>query len=136
MWSAVVILSSMRVMDKEGGPSLKNRVIQDSGIWEESGNSGDMTSTLQPVPAPNSSLRPVLPGLTPASPVRKPPLSQYSILPLSQPFLPVVNRRHFLLPGRRLLWLIGHVEVPGVDEPSVRSKVAAASDSGSETPVE
>ncbi|KAF8504096.1 hypothetical protein BU17DRAFT_71660 [Hysterangium stoloniferum] len=41
---------------------------------------------LRPVPPPNSSSRLALPDLTPASPVQKPPPSQSSMPPRSQPF--------------------------------------------------
>ncbi|KAF8530315.1 hypothetical protein BU17DRAFT_60069 [Hysterangium stoloniferum] len=112
-WSAVVILSSTLVMDK-GGPSLKNRVI------------------LRPVPSPNSSSRLALPGLTPASPVQKPPPSQSSMPPRSQSFPTGRSQKALIATGKAVVvvdWIC-------IDEPSVRSKVAATSDSGSETPVE
>ncbi|KAF8523553.1 hypothetical protein BU17DRAFT_85917 [Hysterangium stoloniferum] len=90
----------------------------------------------RPVPAPNTSSGPVLPGFTPASPVRKPPPPNLQYCPFRSHSLPVIVRKHDLLPGRRLLRLIGHVEIPDSNNPSVQSKVAAASDSGPEPSVE
>ncbi|KAF8523546.1 hypothetical protein BU17DRAFT_85905 [Hysterangium stoloniferum] len=87
-----------------------------------------------PVPAPNSSSRLAFPDLTPASPVQKPPPNLQRPVRSHSP--PVVVSRHYLLPGMRLLWLIGYVEVPGSNNPSVQSKVAPASDSGPEHSVE
>ncbi|KAF8530300.1 hypothetical protein BU17DRAFT_78981 [Hysterangium stoloniferum] len=68
--------------------------------------------------------------------VQKPPPYQSSMPPHRSHSLPVVVRRHYLLPGSRLLRLIGHVEVPGSNNPLVHSKVAPASDSGPEPSVE
>ncbi|KAF8530348.1 hypothetical protein BU17DRAFT_79063 [Hysterangium stoloniferum] len=79
---------------------------------------------------------PVLRGLTPASPVQKPPPSPSSMFPRSQPFPPGRCQKALLLPGRWLLWLISHVEVPGSNNPLVHSKVAPASDSGPEPSLE
>ncbi|KAF8504090.1 hypothetical protein BU17DRAFT_101499 [Hysterangium stoloniferum] len=67
---------------------------------------------------------------------KKPPPSQSSVPPHRSHSLPVVVRRHYLLPGSRLLRLIGHAEVPGINNPLVHSKVAPASDSGPEPSVE
>ncbi|KAF8504087.1 hypothetical protein BU17DRAFT_71653 [Hysterangium stoloniferum] len=119
------------------------------------GNSGDMASTLQsistlpafayiipypfsprPVPAPNSSSRLALPGLTPASPVQKPPPSQSSVPPHSQPFPTGRCQKALFATGKAVVVLIGHVEVVGSNNPSVQSKVAPASDSGPEPSVE
>ncbi|KAF8530379.1 hypothetical protein BU17DRAFT_79116 [Hysterangium stoloniferum] len=90
----------------------------------------------RPVPAPNSSSRLAFPGLTPGSPVQNPLPPNLPCRPVRSHSLPVIVRRHYLLPGRRLLWLIGHVEVPGSNNPSVQSKVAPASDSGPDPSVE
>ncbi|KAF8530357.1 hypothetical protein BU17DRAFT_60101 [Hysterangium stoloniferum] len=125
---------------------------QDSGIWDTVATWHPPSSQYahfqpsaytiphpfspRPVPAPNSSSRLPLPGLTPASPVQKPPPSQSSMPPRSQPFPTGRCQKALFATGRQLLWLIGHVEVPGSNNPSVQSKVAPASDSGPEPSVE
>ncbi|KAF8530360.1 hypothetical protein BU17DRAFT_79089 [Hysterangium stoloniferum] len=116
-------------MDKEGGPSLK---IESSSGLKDLGTSGDMVSTLQPVPAPNSSSRLALPGLTPASPVQKPPPSQYSMPPRSQPFPTGHCQKALFATGKAVVV----VDWTCSNNPWVQSKVAPASDSGPEPSVE
>ncbi|KAF8503915.1 hypothetical protein BU17DRAFT_71725 [Hysterangium stoloniferum] len=169
MWSAVVILSSTSVMDKEEALEESSHP-QDSGIWETVATWHPPSSQYahfqpsaytipypfspRPVPAPNSSSRLALPGLTPASPVQKPPPSQSSMPPRSQPFPTGRSQKALIATGKAVVvvdWICGSsgsviddirhrrspaFDITGIDEPSVRSKVAAASDSGSETPVE
>ncbi|KAF8530318.1 hypothetical protein BU17DRAFT_79007 [Hysterangium stoloniferum] len=121
----------------QGGRPLKNRVILSQyAHFQPSAYTIPYPFSPRPVPAPNGSSRLALPGLTPASPVQAPPPSQSSMPPRSQHSLPVIVRRHYLLPGRWLLWLIGHVEVPDSNNPSVQSTVAPESDSGPEPSVE
>ncbi|KAF8523548.1 hypothetical protein BU17DRAFT_85909 [Hysterangium stoloniferum] len=122
-------------MDKEGGHSLKSRVI-----LRNLGNSGDMASTLQPVPAPNSSSRLALPGLTPASPVQKPPPSQSSMPPRSQPFRTGRDQKALFATGKAVVVTPSFARlsfvITGSNNPSMQSKVAPASDSGPEPSVE
>ncbi|KAF8530309.1 hypothetical protein BU17DRAFT_78992 [Hysterangium stoloniferum] len=70
----------------------------------------------------------------------KAPLSQSSILPLSQPFPTGRCQKALFATGKAVVVTPSFArlsfDITGLDEPSVRSKVAAAIDSGSETPVE
>ncbi|KAF8530355.1 hypothetical protein BU17DRAFT_60100 [Hysterangium stoloniferum] len=147
MWSAVVILSSTRVMDKEEALEESSHP-QDSGISETVATWHPPSSQYahfqpsaytipypfspRPVPAPNSSCIAWLNS----GPVQSPLPPNLQCRPVRSHSLPAVVRRHYLLPGRQLLWLIGHVEVPDSNNPSVQSKVAPASDSGPEPSVE
>ncbi|KAF8512534.1 hypothetical protein BU17DRAFT_96184 [Hysterangium stoloniferum] len=136
-------------MDKEGGPSLKNRVILSPYAHSQpSAYTIPYPFSPRPVPAPNSSSRFVLPGLTPASPLQKPPPSQSSILPLSQPFPTGRCQKALFATGKAVVvvdWTYGtsgcviddirHRRSPS-NNPLVQSKVAPASDSGPEPSVE
>ncbi|KAF8530285.1 hypothetical protein BU17DRAFT_78947 [Hysterangium stoloniferum] len=120
-WSVVVILPSTCVMDEEGGHSSKSRV------------------TLSPVPAPDSFSGPVLPRLTPPSPVRKPPPSQ-SMLPRSQPFPPSRCQKAIFATREAVVVTPSFARrsfvITSIDDPSVQSKVAATSDNGPAPSVE
>ncbi|KAF8530283.1 hypothetical protein BU17DRAFT_78946 [Hysterangium stoloniferum] len=129
---------------------------QNSGIWETVGTWHPPSSQYahfqpstytipypflpRPVPAPNSSSRLALPGLTPASPVQKPPPSQSSVRPHRSDSLPVVVRRHYFATGKPVVATPSFARlsfvITGSNNPSVQSKVAPGSDSGPEPSVE
>ncbi|KAF8530351.1 hypothetical protein BU17DRAFT_79069 [Hysterangium stoloniferum] len=121
------------------------------------GNNGDMTSTLQAIstlPAfhiyyhlsfltqactcTQHLLASCIPSLNSAlSRTKAPSLPIFNAAPASFAAIPYRSLSEALFAtGRRLLGFIGHVEVPGIDDPSVQSKVAATSDSGPALSVE
>ncbi|KAF8503910.1 hypothetical protein BU17DRAFT_71718 [Hysterangium stoloniferum] len=104
-------------MDKEGGHSLKSRVI------------------LRPVPAPNNSARPVLRGLTPASPVQNPLPPNLQCRPVRS--LPTGRcQKALFATGKAVVAVDWTCRSSGSNNPSVQSKVAPASDSRPEPSVE
>ncbi|KAF8497713.1 hypothetical protein BU17DRAFT_103193 [Hysterangium stoloniferum] len=119
------------------------------------GNSGDMASTssqyahFQPsaytipysfssrlVPATNSPSYLALPALTPASLLQKAPPSQSSMPPRSQPFPPGHCQKPLFATGKTPSFARLSFVITGINNPSVQSKVAPASDSGPEPSVE
>ncbi|KAF8530287.1 hypothetical protein BU17DRAFT_78950 [Hysterangium stoloniferum] len=94
----------------------------------------------RPVPAPDSFSGPVLPRLTPPSPVRKPPPSQSSMLPRSQPFPPSRCQKAIFATREAVVVTPSFARrsfvIPSIDDFSVQSKVAATSDSGPAPSVE
>ncbi|KAF8523545.1 hypothetical protein BU17DRAFT_85904 [Hysterangium stoloniferum] len=130
----------MRVMDKEGGLSLKNRVILRT---HESGTHWDMASTLQSIcTLPAFHIYYPLSFLTQACTCTQQLLAaciawlNSGLSRTKAPSLPIFNAVLFAAIPYRSLGLIGHVEVPCSNNPSVQSKVAPASDTGPEPSVE
>ncbi|KAF8530349.1 hypothetical protein BU17DRAFT_79065 [Hysterangium stoloniferum] len=126
-------------MDEEGGPSLKNRVILSQyAHFQPSAYTIPYPFSPKPVPAPNSSSRLPLPGLTPASPVQKPPPSQSPMPPRSQPFPTGCRQKALFSTGKAVVVSFAGLSfvITGSNNPSVQSKVAPASDSGPEPSVE
>ncbi|KAF8500002.1 hypothetical protein BU17DRAFT_101633 [Hysterangium stoloniferum] len=130
MWSAVVILSSTRVIDKAETLEESSHPQESGKQWRHDIHPPACTCTQQLL-APCIAWRNY--GL---SRFKSPLPPNLQCRPVRSHSLPVVVRRHHLLPGRRFLWLIGHVEVPGSNNPSVQSTVVPASDSGPEPSVE
>ncbi|KAF8530280.1 hypothetical protein BU17DRAFT_60037 [Hysterangium stoloniferum] len=128
----IFVVHATNFLHVSGGYSLFNVCHGQGGrpFFEESSHP-QPGQYLHPTPP-----RALHPGLTLASPVQSPLPPNLQCRPVRSHSLPVVVRMHYLLPGTRLLWLIGHVEVSGSNNPLMQSIVAPASDSGPEPSVE